>query len=40
MRLNLDIPKSTMGQLKIRAFEQGTSVSGIVRGLIDEFLSK
>ena len=40
VRLNLDIPKSTMRQLKLRAVEQETTVSGIIRGLVDEFLSK
>ena len=40
VRLNLDIPKQTMRQLKIRAVEGETSVSDIVRKLVDEYLSK
>ena len=38
VRLNLDIPKQTMRQLKMRAVE--CSVSDIVRKLVDEYLSK
>ena len=40
VRLNLDIPKSTMRLLKIRAVERETTVSGIIRELISEYLSK
>ena len=40
VRLNLDIPKATMRQLKMRAVERGTSVSDIVRKLVSEYLSK
>ena len=40
VRLNLDIPKSTMRQLKIRAAERETTVSEIVRELVTEYLSK
>ena len=38
-RLNLDIPKATMRQLKMRAVERDTSVSDIVRKLVSEYLS-
>ena len=37
VRLNLDIPKSTMRQLKMRAVERETTVSEIVRELVNEF---
>ena len=40
VRLNLDIPKQTMRQLKMRAVEGDCSVSDIVRKLVDEYLSK
>ncbi|MDE2808601.1 MAG: ribbon-helix-helix protein, CopG family [Chloroflexota bacterium] len=40
VRLNLDIPKSTMRQLKMRAVERETTVSEIVRELVAEYLSK
>ena len=40
VRLNLDIPKQTMRQVKIRAVEGEISVSDIVRKLVDEYLSK
>lgn len=40
VRLNLDIPKSTMRQLKMRAVERETTVSGIIRELVFEYLSK
>ena len=40
VRLNLDIPKSTMRQLKMRAVEQETTVSEIIRELVNEYLSK
>ena len=39
-RLNLDISKATMRQLKIRAVEADTTVSDIIRKLVDEYLSK
>ena len=39
-RLNLDIPKATMRQLKMRTVERDTSVSDIVRKLVSEYLSK
>ena len=39
-RLNLDISKATMGQLKIRAVEADTTVSDIIRKLVDQYLSK
>ena len=37
VRLNLDIPKQTMRQLKMRAVE-GDSVSDIIRKLVDDYL--
>ena len=40
VRLNLDIPKSTMRQLKMRAVERETTVSEIIRELVNEYLSK
>ena len=40
VRLNLDIPKKTMRQLKMSALERETTVSGIIRELVSEFLSK
>ncbi len=40
VRLNLDIPKSTMRQLKMHAVERETTVSEIVRELINEYLSR
>lgn len=40
VRLNLDIPQSTMRRLKILALERETTVSGIVRELISEVLSE
>ena len=40
VRLNLDIPKNTMRQLKMRAVERETTVSEIVRELVAEYLSK
>ena len=40
VRLNLDIPKQTMRELKVRAIEGETSVSGIIRKLVFEFLRK
>ena len=40
MRLNLDIPKQTMRQLKMRAVEDDCSVSDIIRKLVSEYLSK
>ena len=40
VRLNLDIPKQTMRQLKMSALERETTVSGIIRELVSEFLSK
>ena len=40
VRLNLDIPKSTMRQLKMRAVERETTVSEIIRELVSEYLSK
>ena len=39
-RLNLDIPKTTMRQLKMRAVERDTTVSDIIRKLVSEYLSK
>ena len=39
-RLNLDIPRATMRQLKMRAVEEETTVSDIVRQLVSEYLSK
>ena len=39
VRLNLDIPKQTMRQLKMRAIEEETSVSDIIRKLVDDYLS-
>ena len=40
VRLNLDIPKSTMRQLKMSAVERETTVSEIIRELVNEYLSK
>ena len=40
VRLNLDIPKQTMRQLKMCAVEGDCSVSDIVRKLVDKYLSK
>lgn len=39
-RLNLDIPKTTMKQLKMRAVEEERTVADVVRKLVDEYLSK
>ena len=39
-RLNLDIPRTTMRQLKMCAVERDTTVSDIVRKLVYEYLSK
>ena len=40
VRLNLDIDRPTMRQLKTRAVADDTTVSKIVRGLVNEYLSK
>ena len=40
VRLNLDVPKKTMRQLKMRAVEGETTVSDIIRKLVSEYLSK
>ena len=40
VRLNLDIPKQTMRQLKMCAVERETTVSDIIRKLVSEYLSK
>ena len=40
VRLDLDIPKQTMRQLKMRAVEGDRSGSDIVRKSVDEYLSK
>ena len=40
VRLNLDIPKQTMRQLRMRAVEGETTVSDIIRKLVSEYLSK
>lgn len=40
VRLDLDIPKQTRRQLKMRAVEGDCSGSDIVRKSVDEYLSK
>jgi|SaaInlStandDraft_7_1057024.scaffolds.fasta_scaffold284397_1 hypothetical protein len=40
VRLNLDIERSTMRELKQKALVEDSTVSDIVRNLVSEYLSK